>query len=410
MHTSSVIKYYNIFTFLFPISLFLGHGINSTYFFVWCLFSLFLTKKNNLDTKNIISIVVLGFICISYIVSYFFVDDKKLILKMITRSLPLLLFPLFFVINTKIINRQTLTRSLLVFSLSNTLICIFTWLKIFQQGLGRVIQENNFYNPIFRNIFFDTTKIHLPYLGLFFAFSIYILTILAFKEKKKKLLSVYIFSIITLTASVVIISARTAILSLIITVLLTIIFKLKLSNKIKVFSILAILVSMLGISQISSIKNRIDYLWKEKIELPNKNQNPENFNVRYGIYDCSIDIIKNNIFNGVGPTNVQKSLNECYKKFDYKNYDDYNTITYNSHCQYSDVLMKFGFFGFVVFIISLLWGIKNYNIFYFGFIILILFAFLTENLFDRQLGIMFFTFFNTLFFITRKQHEKSNSN
>lgn len=410
MNTSSITKYYNILTFLFPISIFLGYAVNSIYFFIWCLFSLFLIKKNNFNKKNIINIIILGALCLSYAISYFFVEDKKLILKMISRSLPLLLFPLFLIINTQIINKQTLNKSLLIFSFSNVIVCIFTWLKIFYLGFWKVLDENNFYNPVFRNIFFDSTKIHLPYLGLFFVFSIYILTVAAFNQKNIKLLFIYIFSIITLISSVVIISVRTAILSLIIAAFLTILFKLKLSNKVKSYSIIAILLTLIGISQISSIKNRINYLWEEKIELPNKNQNPENFNVRYGIYNCSIDIIKSTFITGVGPTNVQKNLNECYNKFDYKNYDDYNTITYNSHCQYSDILIKYGIFGFIIFIISLLWGIKNSNISYFGFIIIILLALLTENLFDRQHGIMFFSFYNALFFITRKHNEKSNSN
>jgi O-antigen ligase len=410
MNTSLIAKYYNFFTFLFPISLFLGYGINSICFFIWCMLSIFLAKKNNFNKKNIIDTTIIGSLCISYIISFLLVDDRALILKMITRSLPLLLFPLFFIINTQIINKHTLNRSLLVFSFSNTLVCIFAWLKIFHLGFAEMLEANNFYNPIFRNIFFNLTKIHLPYLGLFFAFSIYILTISIFNQKNKKLLSVYIFSIIILTASIVLISARTAILSLITTIILTILFKLNLSNKAKYCSILVILISTIGMSQIPSIKNRIDYLWEKKIELPNKKQNPENFNVRYGIYDCTIDIIKNNIITGVGPTNVQKNLNKCYEKFDYKNYDDYNTITYNSHCQYTDIFMKYGIFGLILFIISLLWGIKNSNIYYFGFMIIILQALLTENLFDRQHGIMFFSFYNALFFITQKQNEKSNSN
>ena len=159
---------------------------------------------------------------------------------------------------------------------------------------------------------------------------------------------------------------------------------------------------------IPSSKKRIDEIWNAKLILPNESQKSEEVNFRYGIYHCVSFVLKENWIMGVGPGNVQKKLDNCYAGYTYKNYDDYTKIEYNSHNQYLDIWLKYGIFGLVLFFVFLLWGIKNMNLYYGIFIFIIMAAMLTENIFDRQIGVVFFTFFNTLFFINRKDHfEKS---
>ncbi|HEY1193351.1 O-antigen ligase family protein, partial [Flavobacterium sp.] len=113
---------------------------------------------------------------------------------------------------------------------------------------------------------------------------------------------------------------------------------------------------------------------------------------------------------GVGPGNIQKKLNDCYSGYTYKNYDDYSSKDYNSHNQYLDIWLKYGIFGLVLFFVFLFWGIKNMSLSYGIFLFLIMMSMITENIFDRQVGVVFFTFYNTLFFINRIDYfEKSTS-
>ena len=121
--------------------------------------------------------------------------------------------------------------------------------------------------------------------------------------------------------------------------------------------------------------------------------------------------IKQNWIFGVGPANVQKELDNCYSAYTYRNqYDDFNKKTYNTHNQYFDVLLKFGIFGLLFFIVFLFWGINYKSEYYYIFLLLIFFSMLTENILNRQVGIVFFNFFNCLFFVQHLKTQKLNNN
>jgi O-antigen ligase len=129
------------------------------------------------------------------------------------------------------------------------------------------------------------------------------------------------------------------------------------------------------------------------------------------VYHCVKEVLKEKWLTGVGVGNVQKTLDSCYEQYTYKGTDDFHSISYNSHNQYFDIMLKYGIVGLVIFLVSLFWGIKNRNTLYQGFIIIIFIALLTENMFTRQIGVIFFTFFNTLFFLTKGQNFiQSNNN
>ena len=73
-----------------------------------------------------------------------------------------------------------------------------------------------------------------------------------------------------------------------------------------------------------------------------------------------------------------------------------------------DICLKYGVFGLIAFFVFLLWGVNNKDLIYHLFLFLVMIGLMTENLFDRQIGIVFFTFFNSLFFITKTNYfEKS---
>ncbi len=83
---------------------------------------------------------------------------------------------------------------------------------------------------------------------------------------------------------------------------------------------------------------------------------------------------------------------------------------YNLHNQYLQVLLTFGLFVFLLFIIylyiSLQKSIKSKSIIHIYFIIIILGAFIFENYLVRNKGILFFYFFNTLFLINSSKTKK----
>lgn len=411
MNKQILINSYNYLTIslaFFPV---LGLNITSIMMIVWSFFSLFIAIKTEqkLTKKDIFNIAILSFIFISYTITFLFTEDKQSAKKLIERGIPFLIFPLFFILNKNILNKNILDRVFIVFVISNVFLALYTWGNILNKNFIELFENNNFYNPIFRNIFLEKTNTHLPYLGLLFSFSVFILLIKLYQESSRKTKLLYCFFIIVLIVSELFFAARMALFSLLISIFLFILFKWNYSFQKKIILFFILLISAIFLSKVEPIKSRIDAIYSTEYVLPHKGQSPEEVNIRYGIYNCVEQIFYNNWLFGVGATNVQKELNNCYNQYDYDGNDSYKNIDYNSHNQYFDMLLKYGIIGLVLFIISILWGIRNNNYIYFGFIILFTLSLITENMLSRQLGIVFFTFFNSIFFINKNSIEKNNS-
>lgn len=405
-------NYATIFLASFPI---LGLKKASLAIILWSVFSLVIlfSEKTyrSILKKDKIDMLVLSSYYLGFIISFFFIDDKTLATKFLEKNISFLIFPVFMIANKNLIYRDTLKKALQVFILSNIILAAYIWIVILSNGYLKVMESDTYYNPIIRNFFSDISEIHLPYLGMLYVFSSVILLREIFLSKVKITYFNILrcFGIGLLIFSVISFAAR---LSLILFLLISLLLLFKMAASIwsKIIFAGCLLSIVLLAFAIPSSKKRIDEIRHTKLILPNKNQKSEEVNFRYGIYHCASLILKENWITGVGPGNVQKDLNTCYSGYNYKNYDDYSKIDYNSHNQYLDILLKYGIFGLALFFVFLFWGIANTNLSYRIFLFLILMAMLTENILDRQVGIVFFTFFNTLFFINRTNYFEKSPN
>ncbi len=407
MTFSDKFKNYSYITALVAAFPLLGSKASVFAIILWCLYSLYIalkTQSYKLEKKDIRDIVILSVLYLAYIISYFFATDKHEVGKLLERNIPFLLFPLFMIMNKRFITTATLKLSLNVFTISCILLCLYVWGGMLLQGIGEVFREDNYYNPVIRNTFSDVTGIHLPYLGMLFVFasSVLLYQLLTGVSRSYWLLMLQVLGIIFLLVSVAAFMART---SLFIFFVIAVVFCLKKIKTIKQLLWVGALgaVFITAILLLPSSQRRIKESLTAKYELPNAGQPSEEVNFRYGVYHCVNKVLTEHWLAGVGVDNVQKELDTCYSAYTYRGTDDFIHISYNSHNQYFDIMLKYGVFGLVVFLISLLWGIKNRDTLYQGFIIIIFIALLTENIFTRQVGIIFFTFFNTLFFVTRKK-------
>lgn len=405
-------NYATIFLASFPI---LGLKKTSLAIIVWSIFSLIIlfSEKSyrSILKKDKIDMLVLSSYFLGFVISFFFIDDKILATKFLEKNISFLIFPVFIIANKNLIYKDTLQKTIQVFVMSNVVLAAYIWIVIFSNGYLKVMQSDTYYNPIIRNFFSDISEIHLPYLGILFVFSSLMLMrdIFSSKIKITYLNVLRCLGIGLLIFSVISFAARLA-LVLFLLISLFLVFKMATSIMSKlIFSGCLLSVIILAFA-IPSSKKRIDEICNTKLVLPNKNQKSEEVNFRYGIYHCVNSVLKENWITGVGPGNVQKDLNNCYSGYTYKNYDDYSKIDYNSHNQYFDVLLKYGIFGLILFFIFLFWGIANTDLSYRIFLFLILIAMLTENILNRQVGIVFFTFFNSLFFINRTNYFEKSPN
>ena len=138
----------------------------------------------------------------------------------------------------------------------------------------------------------------------------------------------------------------------------------------------------------------------------NNNKINEGTSNRIVVWKTSVELIKENPVFGVGTGDVKDVLISRYKK---------NKITYayiyklNAHCQYLQTFVATGAVGFLILILCLfvpaIIAIKNRNIIYLLFLIIFSFNMLVESMLEVQAGVVFYAFFNSLFFYT-KNHER----
>ncbi|MGG8496014.1 O-antigen ligase family protein [Tenacibaculum sp. TC6] len=356
----------------------------------------------DLDRKDITSFFILSLYYLLLLVSFLISGFDEEILKFLETDAPFLVFPLLVIINKKVIDKKTLNRSLLVFFVSNVILALKSWSQILNIGFAKLQAENNFYQPVFRNLFFEETNIHLPYLGLLFVFSIGIGISWVLRGKLNFYIKLGIFlACALLLISIVTFSARMSLFTFII-MSGYLLYKSIKGIKIKIIGILSLLLIAFFLITQTPIKNRFDEVLKAKMELPNEkfNKKEHEVNFRYGIYYCAQPLLNKGFWWGIGKENIAKELQACYDTFTFKGANDFQKVYYNTHNQYVDVLLSYGIFGFLLVITSLFFGLlKDPSTLYKLFLMIVGLALVTENLFDRQIGVVFYTFFNTLFYI-----------
>jgi len=124
---------------------------------------------------------------------------------------------------------------------------------------------------------------------------------------------------------------------------------------------------------------------------------------RIVIWRNCFELIKSSPVVGVGTGDVQDELTKVYVK----NKELWRMQFFNSHNQYIDYWLRYGILGLLLLIIIIVFYfynaiIINNDYLYLSFFILICLCFLTENIIQRQWGIVFFSFFNSLMFYKNK--------
>ena len=126
---------------------------------------------------------------------------------------------------------------------------------------------------------------------------------------------------------------------------------------------------------------------------------PSSTNVRKLAWKTSLEIINKNLLFGVGTGNSTKILNLAYE---IKGYKSLKKKGINSHNQFIQFQLDHGLVG-SIFLIFFTLGMLILSLFekdylYALFLIIIILNFMTESMLETQSGVVFFSFFNTLFF------------
>jgi hypothetical protein len=126
------------------------------------------------------------------------------------------------------------------------------------------------------------------------------------------------------------------------------------------------------------------------------------FNIRTGIYLCSMRVIENHWIWGIGPGQVQSALNECYNTISPEVYANKN---YNTHNQFLDYWAGLGILGPISLLSIMVYtSVRNFregNLLVPSVSLFFTIAFMTENLLSRQNGIVCFAFLTCWYFFSQ---------
>lgn len=152
-------------------------------------------------------------------------------------------------------------------------------------------------------------------------------------------------------------------------------------------------------TQVSTIKNRFHYIKRAFVAENIPKETEESTYLRILIWDQAFEVFKENKWIGVGTGDTKDVLMEHYQT---------NEMTYayekklNAHNQFLEWLITFGLLGLIIYLISIVYPlvrtVKSRQFLYIYFMGSLMLIFLVESFLEREVGLVFFTFFNGLLY------------
>lgn len=155
-----------------------------------------------------------------------------------------------------------------------------------------------------------------------------------------------------------------------------------------------------------SLKTRILKIFWE-YDNYKKYRNPTGYSVmqRIEYWKTSLGIIKDNLLFGVGTGDLNIAFEQQYKKMNSPLSKQWQL---RSHNQFFSIMVGFGLFGLIWFLITLFYPFKNKwvrkDYYYLVFFIIFLISMLTEDTLESQAGLTFYIYFTCLFLFGREKY------
>lgn len=365
---------------------------------------LFITEKN----KKFPFVFFFKFssIYIILLLSLFYTDNFIKIDKLLSTRLSLIVVPasigFLYASNRKIEEKFLFRFSKILFAVTTFYsICILYYLY----RLGVFSQTMSLYDALayITNEMWLISQ-HPIYASIFLSISMLLIMNTWFKEKNKVFILSTLPLIIVQLFTLYLLERKGVLLSFSISLLLLIYFTFKEKFTKKIIRTI-LLSSVLIISVLLFSSQRFKEIFKKE-----NYSNILNFNstsLRYGIYICSLEKIKEAPILGYGLGDVQNELKKCYEEKSKL----LTQITYNSHNQYLSYFLSTGILGFFLLLFLIITkfidAIKEQNYLLLAIIIFFSIIMLFENILERQSGVILFSFYMCLFslfnFTNKKQ-------
>lgn len=339
-------------------------------------------------------LIIVGFYCLG-LFSLLYGEDKQNTLFNSEIKLSILVFPLaFFISNHNFKNSyRSIFKSFIEGALTAILLCVFN------------ACINYYYEKNIEVFFYDRLSLfaHASYFSMYLNFAIALLYYFWFTPSKKD----YIKPIVNFSLSIIfslfilMLSSKTGIFTLLMIHLSAGFYWFIQYNKVK--QGLVLIISIFSIISLSlyyspSVLNRITLMIDSVV---NYDDNPNtSTKIRLVAWKESYSLIKEKPIFGYGVGDVSNVLTNKYNERGFFELADKHL---NSHNQFIQLLIGSGIVGFFYFLylitIPFFRNLSSSQSFIYAlFTILIILNFMTESMLETQSGVIFFSFFITLFY------------
>ncbi len=357
---------------------------------LWALISLINCRKIQFNPSSVAEFIILVSPFFLYVVHAVISENKNNIQAMLTAS-GFLIFPLGMLFTNHSVWIQNKLLFIRIFSGSIITTGVFSTIYFYVFGFQGNYDISHDFFFIYRNEINQLIKIHPTYISLMIAFVLmfYFLNWNELSNTRKKITLLMCF---ILLIYFYLLSARTVWVALFVGIIIVMVFSV---SKHRWKWILGIAITgMLFV--LMNPRNQEFFSYRADTEINNT------IHVRSRILECSLEQLKNNFWIGSGPERSEKLLIHCYG-----NNPVFSKQIYNSHNQYIDFILKFGITGILILLIYLGYSfakaIQKKNMWHVSLLIMTMICLMTENIFSRQHGLIFFSLMNTWLLISYQQ-------
>ena len=312
--------------------------------------------------------------------------------------LPILITPLSFYLtkaNLIVITNKQLRLFYLSFFVATILFLVGIFVHNYMNGY--LNQSIFIHFPNRMNIGYGKYSMHPIYMSLYVSIAM-ILSIPLFEETKNKLQQTAIIVGVLFLALVLLMLARKGTLIVTFFIFTAYFFKKRRQVKYNLIIGFGLLVSIVLVFTIEPLRIRFFELWNAIFH--NNNTSVGSTSMRIHIFNCAFEnIVKHPLF-GYGIGDIKSTLDHCF----YEHQNIFKGVYYNSHNQYLSAWLAAGFFGFISLLGMLFYNFKNAlttkNFTNLAVLILFIIVMFTENILERQDGVLLFSFFINFFAFT----------
>jgi O-antigen ligase len=248
--------------------------------------------------------------------------------------------------------------------------------------------------------------IHTSYLSMYFNLAIAFTGYSLIRKDQNFSPGVKIFCIFLLllfSLEVFLLSSKAGIFSLVLVILLTVGYFMMVHRKVAKGLLLLLFAGMTFYACFRFLPATSGRFQSTEKVLSEKqgtdNDRMEGNNERLVVWKASLEVIRKNPVFGAGTGDVIDELKSEYKR---ENKQVAFSMRLNSHNQYLQTWIATGFAGFLILVLMLVipaWlAILKRDFLYFSFLVVFALNMLVESMLEVQTGVVYYAFFNTLFF------------